>query len=339
MPSRLRLTDSATRRPATARQPSVPPSHSALATLDAIGDAVLSVDVEGVVTYMNLAAEAMTGWARARAIGRPVEDILHLVDPITRQRVDSPLTTAMARNATVGLPPHSFLISHDGRNTPVEDSTSPIHDAKGRVNGAVIVFRDVTATLARSQEMAHAALHDPLTGLANRLLLLDRLSAALSIGQRRGKELAVAFLDVDGFKATNDTRGHAVGDGLLRAIALRLTMAVRRSDTVSRYGGDEFVVVLTEIAGQANIPGVAATLLRAGAGPHRVGPHDIAASISLGIALYPRDGHDAETLIANADRAMYDAKAFGTGRYRMFDAGLAETPSAEPRPAAQAGAP
>lgn len=301
--------------------------HSAQATLDAIGDAVLSTDTLGAVTYVNPAAEVLTGWTRADAVGRPVDDVLQLVNPITRQRVLSPLVMAMTRNATVGLPPHSILICREGQDTPVEDSTSPIHDAEGRVCGAVIVFRDVSATLARSQMMAHAALHDPLTGLANRLLLLDRLSSAMAIGQRRRKDLAVVFLDVDGFTAINDELGHSVADELLRAIALRLKDAVRQSDTVSRYGGDEFVVVLTEIAGAASIPGIASTLLRAGAGPHRVGTREIPTSVSVGMALYPRDGHDPETLIANADRAMHGAKALGTGRYRMFEPDLAALPN------------
>jgi diguanylate cyclase (GGDEF)-like protein len=215
----------------------------------------------------------------------------------------------MACNTPVGLPPHCLLVARDGRETAVEDSATPIRDAAGTVTGAVIVFRDVGPTLTHARQLAHAALHDPLTGLPNRRLLLERLASALASGRERRRSVAVGFLDVDGFKQINDAGGHASGDRLLQAIGARLQAAVRHSDTVSRYGGDEFVVVLADVDDDRHLSSIAATLLDAGAGPHLLDGHHVTASLSLGLALAPRDGREAPTLIAHADTAMYASRA------------------------------
>jgi diguanylate cyclase (GGDEF)-like protein/PAS domain S-box-containing protein len=286
-----------------------PGAHSAQATLDAIADGVISTDAAGIVTYLNPAAAAVTGWSNATALGQPVDRVLQLVDPVTRRTVPNPLQQAIARNAAVGLPPQCLLIGRDGRETPVEDSTAPIHDAAQAVTGAVIVFRPVGATLARAFVLSHAALHDALTGLPNRQLLLDRLASALAAPDRRHRALAVGFIDVDGFKEINDTLGHHTGDRLLQVIGASLQAAVRHSDTVSRFGGDEFVVVLTEVAAHEDASVVTEALLRAATGPHQVDGRDVTVSVSVGMAVYPRDGRDGPALIAHADRAMYVAKA------------------------------
>ncbi len=296
----------------------LPPS--AQATLDAIGDAVIATDAAGAITYMNPAAEVMTEWTCAAAMGLPIASVLRLVDGTTRLDVPSPLLLAMASDRSVGLPPDCVLIGRLGRETPVEDSTAPIHATGGEVSGAVIVFRHVGAALARSRFMTHAALHDTLTGLPNRLLIADRLSSALSIARRRQALVAVGFLDVDEFKTINDHSGHAAGDRLLQAIAIRLQSAVRQSDTVGRYGGDEFVVVLPDIGGAASLPSVATALLRAVTGLYPDVGREVHVSISLGFAVSPRDGDDVATLLLRADRAMYQAKAQGHGRYALFEA-------------------
>lgn len=314
--------------------PTVLPDHlppSAQATLDAIGDAVISTDASGAVTYMNPAAEVMTEWTCAAAIGHPVESVLRLVDGATRLDVPSPLLVAMSSDSNVGLPPDCVLIGRHGRETPVEDSTAPIHADGGEVRGAVMVFRHVGTALARSRVMAHAALHDALTGLPNRLLLTDRLASALSSARRRHGAVAVGFLDVDDFKRINDRSGHAVGDRLLQSLAARLRGAVRQSDTVGRYGGDEFVVVLPDIGGVASLPAIATALLTAASGLYPDVGREVRVSVSLGFALSPRDGSDVATLLARADRAMYQAKAQGRGRYALYEA---DDDSAAPQGAA-----
>jgi diguanylate cyclase (GGDEF)-like protein/PAS domain S-box-containing protein len=291
-------------------------------TLDSIGDAVLSTDLDGNVTYLNLAAEAMTGWSREVAAGRPLDEVFHIITRQTREVARNPMSLAVQLDKTVGLTPNCILVRRDGRETEIEDSAAPIHDKNGRVTGAVIVFRDVGTALETSRQMSHLAQHDVVTGLPNRLLLNDRLAEAIALGHRRSKPLAVAFLDVDGFKDINDLLGHAAGDRLLRSIAARVSGALRESDTVSRYGGDEFVIVLTEIEHAEDARRVAGKILQAVSEPHRINAQVINITASLGVSLFPDHGRDADTLIAHADAAMYDAKRAGLGQYRIFDIGM-----------------
>lgn len=295
----------------------VAPRDQAEATLNSIGDAVLSTDLEGNVVYLNLKAEAMTGWSRESAVGRPLEEVLHLLDRDTRDTARNPMSLAVDLNRTVGLSANCVLVARDGREMEIEDSAAPIRVRDGRVIGAVIVFRDVGAVLETSRQMSHLAQHDALTGLPNRLLLNDRLTGAIAFAHRRGHSLGVLFVDIDGFKAVNDALGHATADQVLRSTATRLADVVRRWDMVSRYGGDEFVVVLSDIA-NANDAGLVATkLLQAVAGAHRIDFRDVRVTASVGVSLYPDDGDDADTLIARADAAMYKAKRAGAGRYQL----------------------
>jgi len=288
------------------------------ATLNSIGDAILCTDVDGKVTYLNIDAEKMTGWSRDAAAGRPLADVFNIIDGETRAIAPNPLNLAMRLNKTVGLTPNCVLVSRDGTETEIEDSASPIYTAEGIVAGAVIVFRDVSTALETSRKMSRLAQHDALTGLPNRLLLDDRLTEAIAMSRRHGKPLAVLFLDVDGFKAVNDALGHAAGDGVLQEIAKQLSKTLRESDTISRYSGDEFVIVLSEIANGDHAAIVAKKLLKVIAGPHRIGTQDVRVTASIGMALYPDHGQNAETLIANADAAMYGAKREGHGQERLF---------------------
>lgn len=297
------------------------PRDRAESALNSIGDAVLCTNIDGRVTYLNVAAEAMTGWSREAAAGRRLEVVFQIIDRATRNVARNPMTLAIELDQTVGLTPNCVLVRRDGHETEIEDSAAPIRDADGRVTGAVIVFRDVGAALETSRQMAHLAQHDPLTGLPNRLLLNDRLTEAIAMAKRRNRRLAVLFLDVDGFKLVNDSLGHSAGDGLLRAIADRLRGSLRLSDTVSRYSGDEFVIVLTEIEHASDVALVARKLLQAASGPHRIDARDVTVTASVGVAVYPDHGQNAVTLIANADIAMYEAKRAGHGAGRLFDGG------------------
>jgi diguanylate cyclase (GGDEF) domain len=166
---------------------------------------------------------------------------------------------------------------------------------------------------ANLRELARANQHDALTGTPNRAVLLERLELALATAHRHGTQLAVIFLDLDGFKQINDTLGHARGDEALQLVARRLAAAVRASDSVSRHGGDEFLVLLSDIAQSAEAEAIAAKILTAIASPCRIGGKDLRLSASAGIALYPRDGVDARGLIRSADAAMYQAKRAGHG--------------------------
>jgi len=168
-------------------------------------------------------------------------------------------------------------------------------------------------------ELDHLAHHDVLTDLPNRILLQDRLSQAIELARRQGTQLAVMFMDLDQFKHINDSLGHAVGDQLIQSVAQRLVGCVRQSDTISRQGGDEFVLLLPHIEHAEDAALSAQKILAAFALPHHIDPHDLHISVSIGISIYPDDGKDAETLIKSADTAMYHAKESGRNTYKFFE--------------------
>lgn len=287
-------------------------------TLNSIGDAVLSTDTGGNVTYLNTVAECMTGWKRAEALGRPLAEVFNIIDGTTRERSDNPMSLAVRENKTVSLTANCILIRRDGYESPIEDSAAPIHDRSGHITGAVIVFHDVSAARRMSLQLSHLAQHDSLTDLPNRMLVNDRLQQAINMAKRHGYRIAILFLDLDRFKHINDSLGHVVGDQLLQAVAVRLEGCVRESDTVGRQGGDEFVVVLSELEAAENAGISAAKLLAALTMPYHIGPHDVIVSVSIGVSIYPDDGETAEILINNADTAMYHAKENGRNNYQFF---------------------
>lgn len=291
-------------------------------TLKSIGDAVVSIDARGHVTYLNIVAETMTGWSRDEAAGHSVEEVLRIVDVTTREIVPNPMALAIRENKTVDLKANCVLIRRDGVETGIEESAAPIHDRQGQVTGAVMVFHDVSMARALSLKMYHLAQHDGLTDLPNRMLLDDRLAQAITLCHRNQQKLAVLFLDLDRFKHINDTLGHDFGDRVLRNAAQRLLQCVRSSDTVSRQGGDEFVIVLSEIAHSQDAEGCAAKILSALSVPVRIDEHDLYITASIGIATYPDDGNDAETLLKHADLAMYHAKANGFNTFQFFEPGM-----------------
>jgi diguanylate cyclase (GGDEF)-like protein/PAS domain S-box-containing protein len=291
----------------------------ALVTLNSIGDAVLCTDVEGNVTYLNLVAETMTGWSRTEAINQPLNQVFKIIDGTTREIARDPMMMAVEQNRTVGLPMNCVLIRRDGYESVIEDSSAPIHDRKGRVIGAVIVFHDVSAAMARSIQMTQSAQHDLVTNLPNRLLLNDRIRQATALAQRQRKQAAILFIDLDNFKFVNDSFGHAVGDKLLRSVAERLVSSIRASDAVSRQGGDEFVTLLSSIESREAAATTARRILSALGRPHLIDSHVLQISASIGISVYPEDGQDMETLVDNADTAMYSAKESGRNNYQFFN--------------------
>jgi diguanylate cyclase (GGDEF)-like protein/PAS domain S-box-containing protein len=287
-------------------------------TLNCIGDAVLCTDISGNITFLNLVAEKMTGWSWEEALGRPMAEVFQILDAVTRQTTPNPMDVAVELNRTVHLPLNCILLRRDGFETPIEDSVAPIHDREGKPTGAVIVFRDVSKARAMAAEMTHSAQHDFLTGLPNRMLLNDRVNQAITLAPRHSKKVAVLFLDLDGFKHINDSLGHPIGDKLLQSIAKRLVDCVRSSDTVSRQGGDEFVVLLSEMEQSEDAAISAMRLLQAVAEAHTIDQHDLHVTTSIGVSVFPDDGMDAETLIKNADTAMYQAKENGRQSYQFF---------------------
>ena len=288
-------------------------------TLNSIGDAVISTDVAGRVTYLNVVAESMTGWWRQEACGRPLQEVLRIIDGDSREPALNPLAMAILYNKIVGLGANSVLIRRDGYESAIEDTAAPIYDRRGQVTGAVIVFHDVAVARAMSLRMSYLAQHDFLTELPNRMLLNDRLTQAIASAHRHRKSLAVLFLDVDHFKHINDSLGHAIGDQVLQSIAQRLVACVRRSDTVSRQGGDEFVILLSEVARAEDAAFTADKILAAVNRPHLIDHQELHVTVSIGIGVYPDDGADAETLLKSADMALFQAKAQGRSNHQFLE--------------------
>jgi diguanylate cyclase (GGDEF)-like protein/PAS domain S-box-containing protein len=287
-------------------------------TLNCVGEAVVCTDVSGNITSLNVVAENMTGWSRQEAAGLPMAEVIRIKNARSHENIPNPMMMAVEQDRTVHLPSNSILVRRDGFEIPIEDSAAPIYDREGRAAGAVIVFRDVSAARAMARQMTHSAEHDFLTGLPNGSLLNDRISQAIAVARRHGNDIAVLFLDLDGFKHINDSLGHQIGDKLLQSVATRLADCVRDPDTVSRQGGDEFVVLLSELQ-QAEDAGVTARrMLQVAAEPSSIDHHDLHVTASIGISVYPDDGLDAETLIKNADTAMYQAKENGRQGYQFF---------------------
>ena len=288
--------------------------------LEAIGEAVLSTDLGGKLIFLNPVAERMTGWSKEQACGLPFADVAAIVDAGTRAPVWDHLHAAVAENKPLRGAGGMLLLRRDGHETAIELSVAPVHERGGRLSGAVVVLHDASvAQAATLSKITYLAQHDFLTGLPNRLLLNERIGQAITLAARQATQLAVLFLDLDNFKYVNDSLGHAVGDQLLQSVAQRLCACTRSSDTVSRQGGDEFIIV-TAPETHAQGGALAAEKIRAEiALPHAVAGHQLHVTTSIGISVYPQDGGDADTLVKNADTAMYHAKKRGRDNYRFFN--------------------
>lgn len=286
--------------------------------LNSISDAVICTDLSGNIDYLNIAAENITGWSRDEARGQPIAEVFKLINGVTRLPACNPVEHVLEHDIPMGLNADTVLVRRDGSETPIEDSTSPIHDWNGKLTGVVIVFHDVSAAQAMTMRMSHLAQHDFLTNLPNRALLNDRIAQAITLAKRSSTELAVLFLDLDNFKHINDSLGHETGDKLLQSVTQRLSDCVRGSDTVSRQGGDEFVILLTGGKYGEDAAVAADKILAELTLPHKIAKDELHITTSIGISVYPTDGHDVETLIKNADTAMYNAKEKGRNNYQFF---------------------
>lgn len=226
---------------------------------------------------------------------------------------------AYLREETVGSR-ERVIRGADMEQAASEDHLSMMQQANAQLVISVIEAHKLAEQVETAKaQLHHLAHHDILTGLPNRMLLQDRISQAIELARRQGTQLAVLFLDLDRFKHINDSLGHAVGDQLLQSIAHRLVECLRHSDTISRQGGDEFLVLLSNIKHAENAALSAQKILTALTVPHLIDQVELYASVSIGISAYPEDGQDAETLIKNADIAMYHAKENGRNNYKFFE--------------------
>jgi diguanylate cyclase (GGDEF)-like protein/PAS domain S-box-containing protein len=279
-------------------------------------EGLLVVGTDTRVVLANEAVARLFGVPVAELVGRPLSGVpVDMLDEAGRllpfERL--PLTRALhgeeVRSAIVRL------VRRDGSLLWVEAQASPLVDDDGELHGAVASYDDVTLRVEQDRRTRHEADTDPLTGLANRRALERTLESALARAAARGRSTAVLVLDLDGFKAVNDSLGHAAGDAALREVARRLRRCVRERDLVARLGGDEFVVLLTDVGGSSGAAVEACERVEAAlSGPIALDAGEAALSAAIGVATFPDDGADAATLLAHADRAMYAAKAARSGR-------------------------
>ncbi|MBV8742590.1 MAG: PAS domain S-box protein, partial [Sinobacteraceae bacterium] len=288
-------------------------------TLQSIGDAVISTDAEGRIEYINPVAESLTAWRLEEARGRPIEEVLNLVNEITRDPIENPLICALGRGK--GGPPadHSVLITRSGAEVAIQESAAPICDRQGRVIGAVIVFHDVTKERRLKRALSYQASHDALTGLINRREFDNRLHAAVQSAQRGEGSYALLYADLDQFKVVNDTSGHQAGDHLLRDITALLQQRVRASDTIARLGGDEFGVLLEGCTLEQATR--IADGVRQAIREYRFvwGSSTLSVGASVGVVQIKADTESVASVMSAADLACYTAKDEGRNRIHVYE--------------------
>jgi len=289
-------------------------------TLQSIGDAVITTDRNGMITWLNPVAERMTGWTAAEARGRPLDQVFHIVNEQTRQPAENPILACMKHDKSMGLAPNTLLISRNGEEFGIQDSASPIRNDHGDMLGGVLVFHDVTLQRRLSGEMSYRATHDALTGLVNRLEFESRLSLALADAQHAGSAHALMFIDLDQFKLVNDACGHAAGDLLLQQVSRILGEIVRTRDTLARLGGDEFAVLLEHCT--PDQAGRAAQQICDRLDDFRFLHDGKRFRIGTSIGLVPVDARwsTASSILQAADSSCYAAKEAGRNRvHAWFD--------------------
>lgn len=275
-------------------------------------DEIIVVIQDGMVIFSNRRAAEITGYSQEELSSKAFEELIHpddqeiivehLLDRLKGEelRLVSPLRMIDKEGNIRWLEIKTVAITWDGKPATLNFLT------------------DITERTQAEQELAYMATHDPLTGLPNRMLFNDRLNLELAHAQRNQKRLAVMLLDLDRFKDVNDTLGHSVGDQLLQAVGGRLARLMRKSDTVARMGGDEFLLLLPEITWVEDPAKIAQKVLDAFRQTFVFDGHELYITPSIGIAIYPPDGEDADTLVRNADIAMYRAKEGGRNNYQRY---------------------
>ena len=299
----------------------------ALVTLQSIGDAVITTDIAGHVEFLNPIAERLTGWANDEARGRPLIEVFHIINEITRIEVENPVDKALRLDGVVGLANHTVLIRRDGEEFSIEDSAAPIRSRDGKMIGVVLVFHDVTESRQMAEEIAYQASHDALTGLVNRREFEFRLNQLISNAVTEQRQHALLYIDLDQFKVVNDTCGHSAGDELLRQLTLIMQDKIRGSDMLARLGGDEFGVLL-ENCPLDKAQQVAEHLIEMVKGFRFVWTDKaFVVGASIGIVAITEHSPDWAGLLGNADTACYLAKEKGRNRVQVYhteDAELAK---------------
>ena len=277
------------------------------------GEAIVITDGDMLILSVNPAFTTVTGYTAEEALGQTPYGLSRGIRSQERDR------EIWARVWQEGYwQGEVWDRRRNGDVYPKWLTVSVVRDANGRPVNYIEIFSDISERKEREERVRHLAHHDFLTDLPNRVLLNDRITQAISLAERNHTQMAVMFLDLDRFKTVNDSLGHTVGDKLLQEVARRLRGSMRASDTVSRQGGDEFVILIPDMADAADVARAAQKVLDAVAHPYSIDGHELVTTPSIGISVYPNDGRDVETLLKNADAAMYHAKESGRNNYQFF---------------------
>lgn len=289
-------------------------------TLACIGDGVITTDLAGCIQTVNEAAQLMTGFTPQQALGRPLGDVFRLYDQPSHLFAEAN-GFPDSENPTGALqqPTQEVLIHRSGERYAIEYTAAAIQEGSGLVVGCVVVFRDVTETRNLRHQISWHARHDALTGLYNRAALAERLTHATFVARNTQQLLAVCMLDLDHFQTINDTHGNRVGDRLLKEVARRLESFITPHDAVARMGGDEFVLLLGEQPDVATIEARLAVLRQQLNAAYAIDDRVVYATVSIGVALFPIDNANPDTLLRHADQAMCQAKSFGRNQLHVFD--------------------
>ncbi len=284
------------------------------AIVETSDDAIVGRAPDDTIVSWNAAAERMFGWSAGEAIGKSFRGLLSQTPEVRKQsRFEKVLRGEPAPSSL-----EDIRRCKDGSTIHVQTTMSAVRDASGNILFVSCIMRDVTARVLAERHIEQLATKDTLTGLSNRSMLMEQMHGAIARAVRSQTQLAVIFVDLDRFKAVNDTLGHAAGDELLRECAKRLTDCVRDGDVVARLGGDEFVVLLADITDTAIVTPIASRMLKLLTTPYRLHGHDAQTSASIGICFYPADGEDVTTLMKYADIAMYHAKDLGRNNFQFY---------------------
>lgn len=291
------------------------------AIINSMGCGVIVTYTNGCIQMMNPIAELITGWKQSEASGKNLVEVVKLVDKDIGETIGNLATYVIEAGEVVNLPENCILITKDGKEIAIGDNVAPIRDQKGNIIGAVLVFQDITKRKEREAQLIHNAFYDGLTALPNRVLFLDRLRQTIERSKRRSDYyFAVLFLDLDGFKEINDRFGHGIGDDFLVAIARRLELCLRGGDTVARFGGDEFTVLLEDIKDITDATNFAQRIQDSLRLPLNINGHELSATASIGITWnFSNSNYDEPaTVLRDADIAMYQAKRQGKATYTIF---------------------
>ena len=282
-------------------------------------DGIMLTDADDRIIMVNAAFTRLTGYAPDELLGKTLmESSFRPIDPVES---DARMDQLHHQGFVTGEVPR---FRKDGTPLSLWVTATVVRDGDGRITNYVRVFTDISLLKATQEKLEQLASFDTLTGLPNRRLLHDRLRRALLRAERNETRMALMFIDLDGFKKVNDTFGHDIGDLLLRGVASRLQKCIRASDSVGRFGGDEFAIVLEDAALPNDARRIAERIVTSLAMPFHLDGHDVRIGASIGISLYPTDGIDAGTLLKNADLSMYKAKRAGSNRFEFFSDEQAE---------------